>query len=104
MVSCRKLKKLCIQKIGAENVPESTHPTIATLGHPLFACGGKRVREKFKSRLTRPSLRLVTLSSPAAERGNLEKFEYGGNKKTKNSFTLFPPQAKRGSASVATPG
>jgi hypothetical protein len=24
-----------------------THPTIATLGHPLFACGGKR---RFKNR------------------------------------------------------
>jgi len=42
MVSCRKLKKLCIQKIGDSDVAESTHPTIAALGHPLFAYGGKR--------------------------------------------------------------
>jgi hypothetical protein len=60
-----------------------THPVIASPDHPLFACGGKRefdfspvpsksvVPRLAAYLLTRSLLRSTTLSSPAAERGNL---------------------------------
>jgi hypothetical protein len=46
-----------------------THPTIASLGHPLFACGGKRGLKKFvmRSEARKKSL-FNPLSGEAEER------------------------------------
>jgi hypothetical protein len=58
---------------------EKTHPDIATLVDPLFACGGKRVWELLS--LIFLSLFFYPFLTP-----------------------LFPPQVKRGMATEATPG
>jgi hypothetical protein len=51
----------------------------------------------FRRRLTRPSLRSVTLSPPLAQRGDLKKNE----NENKEFPTLFTAKRKRGSSSEA---
>jgi len=41
-------------------VVESTHPVYAALDHPLFACGGKRVKKKKENPSMREAERGVT--------------------------------------------
>jgi hypothetical protein len=84
------------------------------------------VGEEFNSRLTRSSLRLTTLSSPAAERGVFENrmffyfvilrnegsiLEFAGYKidaslrsAWQEIFALFPTKPKRGASSAAQTG
>ncbi len=85
MVSWCKLKNLCIQKIGVD--AESTHPTIAMLGHPLFGFAGKRGFEKVGYDGIKKKIFLHPLSASGEER--VGKRSGAGVSRLLNFFITF---------------